>query len=164
MTGASGGLVHVGFMFPHPETGGYMNLGAGGSGQGSGHMGMVMGTIVAPSSRPLTPKKAWSSSSSFVVGIPSFILPSSLISPALQCAPSTLSCSNSSPLDTPRAPHQIIASPTPIVVVVVARLALCTPFHAKMAADIKTPDILHTLMVCRSHGWRRLSPMSMWAM
>ncbi|KAK0231666.1 hypothetical protein EDD85DRAFT_956460 [Armillaria nabsnona] len=117
---------------------------------------MVMGTIVVPSSCPSTPKKAWSSSSSsFVVGVPSFVLPSSLISPALQHAPSTLSCSNSPPLDTPRAPQQTIASPTSVVVVVVvARLVLRTPFHAEMAADIKTPDVLHTLTVCRSRGWR----------
>ncbi len=144
--------------------------GAGSGGRGSGRTGMVMGTIVAPSSRPSKPKRASSSSSSsFVVGVPIFVLPSSSISPALQRAPSTISCSIIPPLDTPTAPHQSIASPSPILVVlvvffvvlVVARLAFRSPSRAKMAADVESPDVLHILGVYRSRVRRRLAPISM---
>ncbi len=129
-----------------------------------------MGTIVAPSSRTARPKRAWSSSSSFVVCVSIFILPSSSISPALQRAPSTLSWSNSPPLDTPRAPHQSIASLALIVVViivvfgviVVAHLAFHSPFRTEMAVDIESLEVLHTLVVCRSRGRRRLALISMW--
>ncbi len=33
-----------------------------------------------------------------------------------------------------------------------------------MVADIESPDVLHTLVVCRSHGWQRLAPILMWDM
>ncbi len=89
--------------------------------------------------------------------------------PALQRAPSTISCSIIPPLDTPTAPHQSIASPSPILVVlvvffvvlVVARLAFRSPSRAKMAADVESPDVLHILGVYRSRVWRRLAPISM---
>ncbi len=135
--------------------------GAGGGERGSGCTGMVMGAIVAPSSRPSKPKRAWSSPSSFIVGVSIFVLPSSSISPVLQRAPSALSCSSIPPLDTPRAPHQSIASSPSPRRRRRGHLAFRTPFRAEMAADIEFPRVLHTLVVCGCRGWWRLAPMSM---
>ncbi|PBK81645.1 hypothetical protein ARMGADRAFT_1091036 [Armillaria gallica] len=182
-TGASGDLAHIIFVFPHPENEGYTNVGwlgelqghgsplldfggAGSGGRGSGHTGMVVGAIVALLSPPSTPKKAWSSSSSFVVGVPISVPPSSLTSPAFQRAPSMLSFPSIPPLDLPMAPQRSISVPTPVVVVLVvvfvASFALRSAPRAEMTADVESPDILHTLGVCRSRGRRRLAPISMW--
>ncbi len=75
------------------------------------------------------------------------------------------------PLDLPIAPLRSITVPAPIVIVIVvvvlvivfvASFALHSASLAEMMADVESPDILHTLGVCRSHGQWRLAPISMW--
>ncbi|KAK0235514.1 hypothetical protein EDD85DRAFT_792334 [Armillaria nabsnona] len=134
---------------------------AGSGGRGSGRTGMVVGTIIALSSPPSMPKKAWLSLLSFIVGIPISVPPSSSTSPTFQRAPSTLSFPGIPPLDLPMALLQSITVPAPVVVVV-ASFALRSASRTEMMADVESPDILHTLGVCRSHGRQQLAPILMW--
>ncbi len=49
-----------------------------------------------------------------------------------------------------------------LVVVVLASSAFDSSSRAEMAADIESPDVLHTLVVCKTHGQRRLALILMW--
>ncbi|PBK94537.1 hypothetical protein ARMGADRAFT_1099403, partial [Armillaria gallica] len=129
----------------------------GSSGRGNGHGIMVLGTFVAPSSRPSKPKRACPSlslSSLCAAGVPIFILPSSLMSPTLQHVPSTLSFPSIPPLDRPIAPQWSVMAPTHVVVVaivslVVVVMSMCTfgsPSHAEITADVESQDAAYTLV------------------
>ncbi len=144
--------------------------GAGSSGWGNGHTVLIFSAIVAPSNRPLMPERAWVSSSLLVVGVPNIVPPSCSMSPACLHRPSMLSFPRILPLDCPSALQQsmTISTPTVIVVViivviiiVVVRFAFDGPSCAKMIVNIESLDVIHTLGACRSHGRRRLTPMSM---
>ncbi len=133
-------------------------VGSGG-GQGNGHRIMVLGTVVAPSSRTLKLRRACPSSSSCAAGILIFIPASSLMSPALQCVPSKLSFPNIPPLDrlialqrsiTTPAHVVVIAVVSLVVVVVVAMCAFDSPSHAEMMADVEYLHAAYTLVVCGS--------------
>lgn len=109
-------------------------------------------------------------SPSCAVSIPPFIPPSSSTSTILQHAPFTLSFSSILAPDIPRAPHQSATVPAVTVVVdiiflvfvVVAGLTICSLSCAEMAADIKSLDVLRTLVVYGCHVHQRLALMWMW--
>ncbi len=98
--------------------------GAGSGGWANGHKVMVLGTIVAPSSRPSIPKQARLLLLLLVVGIPIFIASSSSTSPALQHRPSTLSFPSSPPPHIPMALHQSKIVPAPVIIVAAILLAV----------------------------------------
>ncbi len=117
------------------------------------------------------PKRAWSLSSLFVVGVPTFIPPLSSMSPALQRPPFTFSFSSVLPPDSSRALHQtttVPACPTVIaivmlVIIVVANSTFNSSSYAEMVANIQCPDALHTLVVYGCHEWWQLALMLTWA-
>lgn len=138
---------------------------ASGGGRGNGPGIVVLSTFVAPSICPSKSKRACLSSSSCAVGVPIFVLPCSLMSPTLQCVPSTLSFTSSPPPAVPMATHQSTAAPVVVVlmvVVIMASRAFDSLSRTQMMADVESPDALHTLVVCGSRMQERLAPMSMW--
>ncbi len=183
-TGALGGMAYTGFVFSHPENGGYtkfrwlgglksMREPIVGFWQGRELWAgvvviqwwlwaqMLHHQVVLQSLRGLGHCRPCSSSASWSLTCPPPLL-------SLQHAPSTHSWFNSPPLDTPRAPHQRIASPPPVVIVVVvsfvvvivARLALHSSFHTKMVANIKFTGAWHTVVVWGRCVWQWFAPMS----
>ncbi len=65
------------------------------------------------------------------------------------------------PLDTPRALHQsmtipaysIVVTIVMLVVIIVASSISNSSSCTEMVADIESPDVLYTLVVCKTHGW-----------
>ncbi|PBK79408.1 hypothetical protein ARMGADRAFT_1093166 [Armillaria gallica] len=159
------GACHI--RVPQPKKGGTHEcrvtgeLGAGSGGWGNSDTSMIVGTIVAPSNYSSMHNRAWSSSSSFIVGVLISILPSSSTSLALQCDPSMLSFHSTPPSGIPLDPQQSMIAPA-LIVVVVASFVFGSSSCIEMATDKESLDILHTLGVCRSHIRRRLAPISMW--
>ncbi len=133
---------------------------AGSSGWVNHHGTIILGTFVVPWSCPSMPQRAPSSSSSFIVGVLIFVPLSSSMSPVLQCPLFRLSFSKILPLDIPRALHQSMTIPAypviiaivVLVVIVVASSVSDGSFCAEIVANIESLNILHTLMVHRSHG------------
>lgn len=138
----------------------FSKVGSGGQGNG-----LVLGTFIAPLSRPSKPKRACPLLLLLLcaAGIPIFVLPSSLMSPTLQRVPSTLSFPSIPPLDRPIVPHWSITAPTHIVVVaiislvvvVVSMCAFGSPSHAEITANVESQDAAYTLVVCGSRVRRR---------
>ncbi|PBK70568.1 hypothetical protein ARMSODRAFT_974488 [Armillaria solidipes] len=105
MTGASGGLAHIGFVFPHPENGEYMSLEWLGELQGGWE----------PYVEFRWGGEQWAGQWSYGD-------------------------------DHPRAPQQSVITPAyAAIVLVMARSVFRSPSRIEMAADVESPDVLHTL-------------------
>ncbi|PBK58931.1 hypothetical protein ARMSODRAFT_1027837 [Armillaria solidipes] len=115
----------------------------GSGGQANRRMAIILAEFIEPEGPPLMSRRVCSSSLSFGVSGPIFILPSRSTSPTLLDPLSLLSFRVSPPLDNAMAPPRSGNPPVPVVVLVVS-CALRGPSHAEMAAD------------------KRLAPMSMW--
>lgn len=172
MTGALRDLVHIIFMFPHPNNRGYTNLGCqgawvkwdrpmlefsgvGSSRGGSCHEAQILGTWNAPLSPFSMLKRVKLLSSSLAVGVLMHILPF-LMFPTFLHLPSTLSFPNISPLGHPMALQQSITRSTLVVVaiilLIIVIMAICifsSPFCAQMMANVDSPDAVYTLVVYR---------------
>ncbi len=130
---------------------------------------LVPGEVIAPSGRPLMPKRALLLLSSSAVGIPILVAPSSSMFPTIQHCLSTPSFLSRPPTGIPLALHQsmvalalaVIVAVIVLVVVLVASHAFGSPSRAEMMANVKSLGVAYSLGVCRSHVWQRLAPMSM---
>ncbi len=146
--------------------------GVGSGGQANHCMAVILAEFIAPEDPPSMSRRVCSSSLSFGVGVPIFIPPSRSTSPALLDPPSLPSFRMSPTQDNARAPPRSRNPPVPIVVVVVVPnvavfvvgCALRGPSRAEMAADVISPDVYYTLVVCEIRVRKRLAPMSIWTL
>ncbi len=112
-----------------------------------------------PSPPPSMTKWAQSSTLPFTVSVPTFVLPSRSSSPALLPCPFLFSFDIRPPKDNARALHHSRNPSTPVLIL---RCAFHGPSRAKMMADIISEGVLHTVLVCRSLVWWRLTSILMW--
>ncbi len=108
------------------------------------------------------PKRAWPSSLSFFISVPTLVPPSHSSSPTFLPRPCLISFGISPPQDNVRALTHSRNPSAPILVLVVVRgvgilivdCAVCGPSRTKMVADTISEGILHTVIVCGILAWR----------
>lgn len=120
-----------------------------------------------PSYPPSMTKRAWSSTSLFTVSVLTFVSPSRSSSPALLPCLFLLSFNIGPPKDNARALPHSRNPPTPVLVLMALGVgifgcAFCGPSRIEMVADIISKSVLHTVLVCRSLVWQRLTPITIW--